>query len=126
METRVPVLTAVALLASLSPGASEARRLNTEELNVLIVGTTMDRGDPPKSYPRPDLAEQFRSDGTYVRFDDNYQAYGTYTIRDDQICVKAEMEKQLCRSITVDRQGRYWITEPGWSFPSRWVKFIRR
>ena len=103
-------LLAAAALAGSSAG-SAPHVLTTAELRAHLIGFTISRAGLTKEKAHLDSAEQFDPNGIYVRYDDNYEAHGTYSIRNSEVCVRAEEEAETCRFIMVDSTGTYWIVK---------------
>lgn len=106
------VLTLLALLSLASPAASDGcglRQLNTSELEALLRGSRITQPDREFDYMRN--PEEFREDGTYVRYDDNFEARGKYEVRDNSVCFTETKRSEICRTISLDPSGHYWITK---------------
>ena len=44
-----------------------------------------------------------------LRLGDNFEAHGSYTFRDGEVCDRAERDPEVCRRVLIDKDGRYWI-----------------
>ena len=101
------MLLAAALLSPTDGPGPQSRALTTSELETVLRGTSIIDAYRPYSfccYP-----EVFLRNGDYVRHEDNFEAHGSYRIKDNQVCTKAEEEEELCRRVIVDANGEYWI-----------------
>jgi hypothetical protein len=94
--------------AQVPSGEQLCHRLTTAELEALLRGSRITQPDRPARYMR--TPEEFRENGTYVRFEDNFEARGTYTFKDDAVCVTAERDPEVCRRLMLDKSGTYWIS----------------
>lgn len=90
------------------PGEIEYRSLTDAELRVLLPGSYM-REIVPDNLQDLSTPEQFNRDGTYIRYADNAELEGHYTVRDGKVCVKVDIHPGNCRFIAVDSAGRYFI-----------------
>ena len=72
--------------------------------------------------------EQFNRDGTYIRYADNLDLEGRYTIEGEKFCVIVAGREKLCRFLLIDPNERYWISKT--MFPTDFrlvsIKSIRR
>jgi hypothetical protein len=104
--------------ALLAPAPADAPRLlRTNELRTKVRGSTITRIN---SFPGAPLErEYFWVGGRYGGEFDNYEAYGSYRIASDEVCVRAEGEKEGCFSILVDGRGQYWMSTPTSGGPFR-------
>lgn len=109
MNVVTAFLTVVLLSASPQAAAKKPlyRWLINGELEALLRGTRIMEADDRSSYMR--TPEEFHKDGSYVRHADNYEAHGKYTFRNGAVCDYAYGEREVCRRILIDKEGRYWI-----------------
>lgn len=91
-----------------APEEQARRPLTPSELETLLRGSRIVEADISVSYMR--TPEEFHKNGSYVRHADNYEAHGKYSFRDGAVCVTADQDPEVCRKITIDQEGRYWIT----------------
>lgn len=90
--------------------AAPTKWLTTRQLERLLTGSRLVQINRPKSYMRN--PEEFRSSGTYVRHEDNFEARGTFRFNNNRVCVIAERDPEVCRRILVDSKGAHWIELP--------------
>jgi hypothetical protein len=91
------------------PKDAHYRWLTTIEVELLLRGSRIVEEDNRPSYMK--TPEHFQENGHYVRHADNFEAHGSYTFRDGQVCDQAEREAEVCRRVLIDKDGRYWIVE---------------
>ena len=102
------LFTALAVVAPRGEAGEPAYRwLTSSELEALIRGTRMVENNNKPSYMK--TPEEFRRDGSHVRYADNYEAHGKYRIKDDEVCVEADGASESCRRLLLDKDGQYWI-----------------
>lgn len=87
--------------------SQEIRPLTEQELQQLFSGLNIREVTPPGMQNLSTL-EQFNKNGTYVRYADNREIEGRYTIKNDRVCVRVVIHPEYCRSILVDAAGRYY------------------
>lgn len=100
------------LLIGSSPVAADGtslRLLSTSELQTLLLGSTFTQPDRPHSFTR--APEEFHGDGTYIRHADNFEARGKYQFKNDLVCTVETKKNEICRSVSVDADGTYWISK---------------
>ena len=101
----------VLALALASPTQSKASHaLTAAELHKTLPGTFIEEVFP---YELRYMAhpEQFNEDGTYIRYADNLDLEGRYTIEGSTFCVSVEGREKLCRYLFVDPLGRSWVSK---------------
>jgi len=84
------------------------RALTDAQLKALLPGSYIQEIVPAHLQ---DLStpEQFNRDGTYIRYADNAELEGHYTVRNGTVCVKDEVHPEYCRFVAVDAAGRYYL-----------------
>jgi hypothetical protein len=87
-----------------------SRPLTDSELRKLLAGSFIEEVVP---YELRYMAtpEQFNLDGTYIRYADNLDLEGLYTIENGKVCVIIKGRQRLCRYILIDPSERYWISK---------------
>lgn len=101
------IIVAAALAGTVAGNAPHV--LTTDELKSHLIGFTIFRSDLPTDQGFSDHPEQFGPNGDYVRYGDNSENRGTYTIRNSQVCVRLGKQKESCGFIILDQAGKYWI-----------------
>ena len=93
-----------------NPAASESelRPLTDVEISALLSGACI-REIVPANVQDLSTPEQFNRDGTYIRYADNAELEGHYTVRNGTVCVKDEVHPEYCRFVAVDAAGRYYL-----------------
>jgi hypothetical protein len=83
--------------------------LTTRELRSLIPGSYIVKSDIPESLRYMNQPEEFRQNGRYIYNSDNFEAHGTFTIKNNMVCTKTDSRAEFCRYIIVDQDRRYWL-----------------
>lgn len=96
--------------SGIAPQVAKRRILAGSELRQALSGKYLELSFPPemKMFVYP---EQFNPDGTYVRYGDNSEREGTYSIRGDRFCTIAKPYKPRCRHLYVGSNGRFWVSD---------------
>lgn len=98
-------------LSAVTPEATQEEPrfqwLTTNELDALLRGSIVVEDANVPSYTK--TPEEFRRDGSHVRYADNYEAHGKYAFRDNAVCDQELGKRELCRGVLIDKEGRYWI-----------------
>ena len=95
----------------------QLEQLRGEQLAAAIRGRTIVPRRTPFEAPSGEQlyietpsGEQFRADGTYVRYGDRVQAHGRYEILDDRYCA-AIGERRDCSSLYRGRDGQHYLRQ---------------
>ena len=120
-----PLLAAFALVSALESPSDGLRQLQTAEIKAFLVGSTIERGDRLDPVPRTDSAEAFGRDGTYTTYYDRGGDDGTYTISDDQVCVKLPKKEPVCRQVFLDEQNNPWLRNVRSKPDERFVRYSK-
>ncbi|MDQ3246561.1 MAG: hypothetical protein M3Q52_06675 [Pseudomonadota bacterium] len=88
-------------------GAQAPRALNEHELRALFNGRTIN-DVVPEGLQDLSTPEQFNKDGTYVRYADNRELEGRFTIESGMVCVDYNIHPKFCRYIFIDDAGFYY------------------
>lgn len=118
----------VIMIAAAFGGASVGHAphvLTTGELKSHLIGFTIIRPDLPKGQSFSDDPEQFDPNGDYVRYGDNVESQGTYTIKNDQVCTRLAKQEESCGFIILDQSGTYWLIRSLWPAHYKQISFIK-
>ena len=94
-------------VASVAPQYTPYHWVRTTQLEALLRGSRIVEAGTRPDYMR--TPEEFRRNGEYVRFADNYEAHGKYSIKDGEVCVEVDRAPEACRRVLFDKEGQYWI-----------------
>ena len=100
-------------VTALAASGGDVTPLTDAELKALMPGILVRQ---PHDWNMP---EQFNRDGSYLRYADNLEIEGCYTVSDGKVCVKDEFHPEFSRLIGVDKAGQYYtakapLTVIGW------------
>jgi hypothetical protein len=102
--------TTAGVLGAPSPRGDVLRALTTAELRNILAGSYIEEIVPNG---RRDLStpEKFNSDGRHVRYTDNREIDGKYTLDADRVCVHDELDQVYCRFMLMNRSGQYFFSK---------------